>query len=576
MVLTASERQALSRVADKLPPQIPKDLEAAESADGKLLANLGVAMAIAGETGLAGNRFRQALLYDPQSTAAASGLLSATDIAEPAARALRLLGSGEDWRRLGRALTRAGRIEEAVSAFETATRMAPGRADWAEELAFLLWGSYRGGEAVACLARIGGIRHLVTALEWAYQDTLDATVATAEAGYAEALDLAKRILAYPAGDPEADKIKAGLMREPAVREMAGAEIHPADETGREHFRLVPNAGAASRNGQAADAIDRQMRVHYLKDAEVLSGEWIVLRGDGTATADNSFSFQPVERRGYLTRLALGWLSITRPEETVESRGKAVLLGYYPNYYHWMIDYLPRLFGILSCPELSDRKIVLGRDLEGYAFETVGKLGLGPERLLTLANPTSLKAGDLAMVDFGPRPQTRAGSPVFYGGSQPADVVAALRERLFRLYGRRPPEKGTRRIFISRKDSKSPRILNEEAIGEMLRPLGFEAVSLTGKTVGEQIALFSDAEIVVGGHGAGLTNALFVPPGTPIVELHDRTRYLDFFEKVAIAVGARHRAVPSSRTYLSETSRLDNRYEVSPERVLQTVMDCLGS
>ncbi|UUX49650.1 glycosyltransferase 61 family protein [Nisaea acidiphila] len=549
----------------------------AKSLDGRLLVNLGVAMAFAGEDALAGRRFRQALVVDPGSTAAASGMLPSVGSAKaqgPAGSAMCLLGTGEDWRRLGRAFARAGRVEDAIAALGRAVRLAPERADWAEEMAFLLWGSFRGEEAVDCLARIGSARHLVTALEWAFQDTLDATVETANSGYRQALDLIERILSMPSSGPEADSIKAGLKQEPAVSQLRGAPVPSGGKDGREHYRLVPNAGSAAGENPSADAIDRALRVHYLKDAELLSGEWLVLRNDGTAIADSCVSFLRPEKRGYLTRLSLGWLSITRPEKTVRSDGKAVLLGYYPNYYHWMIDYLPRLLGILSAPALADRKIVLASGLERYAFETVGKLGIGPERVFTLDSPVSLRAADLAMVDFGPRPLTKAGSPVFYCGSQPAEVIAALRERLLRLYGCRAAEKGTRRIFISRRDSKSPRILNEGEIWTVLAQQGFEEVSLTGKSVAEQIELFADVEIVVGGHGAGLTNALFVPKGAHIVELHDRTRSLDFFEKVARAVGARHHRVPSRRTYLDETSRLGNRYEIAPEQVLQVVTYCL--
>ena len=76
----------------------------------------------------------------------------------------------------------------------------------------------------------------------------------------------------------------------------------------------------------------------------------------------------------------------------------------------------------------------------------------------------------------------------------------------------------RKLYISRSDAASRRILNEAALLAALRPLGFETVTLASRTVAKQIALFKGADEIVMPHGAGCVNMVFSRPGVRIIEL----------------------------------------------------------
>ncbi len=52
----------------------------------------------------------------------------------------------------------------------------------------------------------------------------------------------------------------------------------------------------------------------------------------------------------------------------------------------------------------------------------------------------------------------------------------------------------------------------------LARFGVEPVVLEGRSLGDQAALFADAELVVAPHGAGLTNLVFAPRDCRVVEL----------------------------------------------------------
>jgi capsular polysaccharide biosynthesis protein len=54
--------------------------------------------------------------------------------------------------------------------------------------------------------------------------------------------------------------------------------------------------------------------------------------------------------------------------------------------------------------------------------------------------------------------------------------------------------------------------------EALSPFGFEKVDPGTLTVAKQVRLFAEAELVVGAHGAGLSNLVFCPEGAAVLEL----------------------------------------------------------
>lgn len=81
----------------------------------------------------------------------------------------------------------------------------------------------------------------------------------------------------------------------------------------------------------------------------------------------------------------------------------------------------------------------------------------------------------------------------------------------------PDSKGSpeKRLYISRSGRR--RVQNEAEVRELLQQFGFEIVEDIARSVDEQIRLFSEASVVVGPHGGGLTNLLWCNPGTKVIE-----------------------------------------------------------
>jgi capsular polysaccharide biosynthesis protein len=125
------------------------------------------------------------------------------------------------------------------------------------------------------------------------------------------------------------------------------------------------------------------------------------------------------------------------------------------------------------------------------IESTKHLGLRADRLLV---PSVTNAGTVA----------------------PRWTTAWLRSHL-------PPKSASadrpRRLYVTRGRRRNFRtVRNEEEVLAVLRPLGFTVVDPGKLPVQEQIDAFAAADVVVGVHGAALTNLNFAPEGFRVLEL----------------------------------------------------------
>ncbi|MDA0767430.1 MAG: glycosyltransferase family 61 protein, partial [Verrucomicrobia bacterium] len=207
-------------------------------------------------------------------------------------------------------------------------------------------------------------------------------------------------------------------------------------------------------------------------------------------------------------------------------------GSWKNYFHWIIDALPRLRHLDAARFDYNNPIrfdLIYTPLTAiFHRESLSNLGIDEDRWLEARIDCHYRCRSLTAI-----------SPQPLGKVDFADV-----EYIRKLFGIWPSQP-TRRIYISRGDSWRRRILNEEAIIDYLADNGFEVHTLAGLSIAEQATLFSQAELVIAPHGAALTNLLFAPPTCRVLELF-ASNYL----------------FPHYRD-LSETCGLDYHAHISP-------------
>lgn len=73
------------------------------------------------------------------------------------------------------------------------------------------------------------------------------------------------------------------------------------------------------------------------------------------------------------------------------------------------------------------------------------------------------------------------------------------------------------VYVSRSQASIRKVINEKEIRSALEKLNFKIVELEKYNWTEQLGIFSNAEVIVSMHGAGLTNMIFMRSGSKIIE-----------------------------------------------------------
>jgi len=194
-------------------------------------------------------------------------------------------------------------------------------------------------------------------------------------------------------------------------------------------------------------------------------------------------------------------------------------------------------------------------------------------MLPCSYPAAYRFGDLAVPQRARRVFKTEGVPNnWIPGTTPGDVTW-LRETFA------PMMTGTskrRRLFISRTDSGSRHLMNEGEVFASLQGFGFELIRLSELCFSEQVALFSEAELVVGAHGAGFSNLVFAPEGAGLIEFVGQNPVPRFFSHLAGLVGARHAWILGTLSDGSVVANVnDQDFLVDPARVVRAVGAALG-
>lgn len=90
------------------------------------------------------------------------------------------------------------------------------------------------------------------------------------------------------------------------------------------------------------------------------------------------------------------------------------------------------------------------------------------------------------------------------------------------------------FFIDRSSSNSRNVLNLGEFNSFLQDYKIESIKLEDLSLAEQVQLFSGARLVLGVHGAGLTNIMFCKEGTDVVEILPPLCATPAFFKIAVA------------------------------------------
>lgn len=170
-----------------------------------------------------------------------------------------------------------------------------------------------------------------------------------------------------------------------------------------------------------------------------------------------------------------------------------------NYYHWVLEVLPRL-GILMKSGLNWDRIFVSTP-NSYQKDSIAMAGISSALLLDPVVQPHVEADCLLV-------------PSRELNGKPSPSAVRFLRGLF--VGGKSGTKN-RYIYISRQKSSRRRVLNNLEVESLLNLMGFQTVYCENLSFAAQVDLFSDASVIVAPHGAGLTNIAFCAPGAYIVE-----------------------------------------------------------
>lgn len=182
-------------------------------------------------------------------------------------------------------------------------------------------------------------------------------------------------------------------------------------------------------------------------------------------------------------------------------------NYQDNYYHWLIDIIPRIH-LIQKSGIKVDKYVLRKLRYSFQYETLRKLRIPIEKIWQIDNKNFNITSKKLMV---------SSIPINLGGCTKWACEFVRKTFL-------PSEKinGFERIYISREDAKYRKVHNEDAVMGVLTRKGFKKIVLGSLSFQQQLDIFSSAKIIVSPNGAGLSNLIFCQPGSKIIELFTDT------------------------------------------------------
>lgn len=194
------------------------------------------------------------------------------------------------------------------------------------------------------------------------------------------------------------------------------------------------------------------------------------------------------------------------QELHNIHGMAVVLTFCGsgNYFHWLYDVLPRLL-MIKALNLPHHCLIMNPHLHsGFVEETLRLFGIPECSVIRTDNHLYLQADQLLVPS------------IIMNSHYPPWTTHALREQLLPL--RDTDISAPERVYISRRNASYRRIVNENEIIQCLKAYGFVPVCPEEWSIAQQIHLFASAKVIVGPHGAGLTNLAFCSKGTQVIEI----------------------------------------------------------
>ena len=231
-----------------------------------------------------------------------------------------------------------------------------------------------------------------------------------------------------------------------------------------------------------------------------------------------------------------------------------------NYYHWLIDVLPKI--LILEDEIKKNKIknILVPNYEKrYQIESLRCFfKKNDTNFINLSQNKFLQFDNVIFC-------TNNSNFEFYN----YDLLKKFKNKILKYIKLKKikAKYDYKKIYIDRFDAnkKKDRFLaNEKKLKNKLKKEGFKFITLSNYSFFEQVLIFNNAKLIVGLHGAGLANILFVKKSTKIIELTN-SEWPDMYYKLSKCLNLNY-----NKIICNKVNKNSNIIECSTQKIMRKI------
>ena len=174
-----------------------------------------------------------------------------------------------------------------------------------------------------------------------------------------------------------------------------------------------------------------------------------------------------------------------------------------NYYHWHLYSLLSLIYLKKNNLIKNSYFIIPQSHSNNSFtiKSLNNFGINNNQIIILRRKSNIKVKRLLF------PKTNQNNP---------DEIKELNK----ILSKQTPNiiNLGEKIYISRNKAISRYIKNEDEFLTTIKKYGFKKVYMEDYSYEEQISISANAKYIIGPHGAGLTNIIFMKKGSSLLEL----------------------------------------------------------
>lgn len=259
---------------------------------------------------------------------------------------------------------------------------------------------------------------------------------------------------------------------------------------------VPKAFYHNRNYPTHKA-----SLFYLQNCYLLGHKGLVITANNQVFQEFSHHFNISSLKKFFWRNPFYTFSVRATQ--VSGMGAVLLSPESHNYYHWLNDVLARIKLYEEVAEQVNYFCVASNVPEKF-LEVLKIFAIPPEKVLKI-NPNEKLHFDHLFVSSLPGSE----------GRSPRWAIEYLRDKLI---PEKKPFMPFKKLYFKRGNNVPRSVNNEDWIIQTLNKIGFEAIDPGTLDIVSQIELMQQAKIIIGTHGAALSNLIFCQHDTSVIEI----------------------------------------------------------